>query len=121
MKPCGSAADEVGQVHVFGGFLNVGVGNPVGAQANVALDRASKQKRILQHHAESAAKRGQVHVFHVHAVDSDGAFLHVIEAQQQRNDRGLAGAGMSDDGYGFSRLDGERNVAENPVRLGGVA
>ena len=73
-------ADEVGQVHIFGGFLDVLVRDPLRAQANVALDRSGKQKRILQHHAEAAAKFGQVHFLYVDAVDSDRAFLHVVEA-----------------------------------------
>ncbi len=80
--------------------------------------RSGKQKRILQHHAETAAKFGQVHFFHIDAVDSDRAFLHVVEAHQQRDDRGLAGAGVADDGDGLAGFDGEGHIAENPVRLG---
>ena len=87
------------------------------AQADVAADRAAEEKRILQHDAEAAAQVAEVHFFHVDAVDADCALLHVVEAQQQRNERGLAGAGVADYGDGFSGLDGEGDVAEDPVGL----
>src|SRR6202035_598351 len=51
----------------------------------------------------------------VDAVDSDRAFLDIVKPQQQRDERGLAGAGVADDGYGFAGLDGEGYVAEDPV------
>ena len=95
--------------------------NPVRAQANISLDRAGEQERILQHHAEAAAQLGEVHLLDVHAIDADRAFLHVVEAQQQRDDRGLARAGVADDGDGFAGLDGEGDIAQNPVGLGGRA
>ena len=38
---------------------------------------------------------------------------------QQRDDRGLAGSGVADDGDGFAGFDGEGHIAENPVGLGG--
>src|SRR5207302_2842795 len=49
------------------------------------------------------------------AVDSDRAFLDIVETQQKRDERGLAGAGVADYGYGFAGFDGEGYVAENPV------
>ena len=70
-----------------------------------------------KHHAEAAAQIGEVHLFHVDAVDSDRAFLHIVEAQQQGNDRGLAGTGVADNGDRLAGFDGERNVAQNPVGL----
>ena len=118
LESLGKSADEVGQVHVFGGLFDVFVGNPVRAQANVAFDRSGKQKRILQDHAEAAAEFGEVHFFYVDAVDFDRALLHVVEAHQQRDDRGLAGAGVADDGDRLTGFDGEGNVAENPVGFG---
>ena len=69
------------KIHVFGGFFDVGVGDPLRAQPDVALDGSGKKKRILQDHAKAAAKLGKVHFLYVHAVDPDSAFLHVVEAQ----------------------------------------
>ena len=89
--------------------------NALGAEANISADRAAEQKWILQDDAEAAAQVGEIHFFHIDAVDADRAFLHIVETQQQRDERGLAGAGVADDGYGFSGLDGEGYVAEDPV------
>ena len=96
------------------------VGDPVGAEADVLLDRAGEQERILQHDAEAAAQIVEIHVADVDAVDADRALLHVVEAQQQRDDRGLAGAGVADDGDGLAGFDGEGDVAENPVGFVGA-
>ena len=84
-------------------------------EADISADRAAEQKWILQHHAEAAAQVGQVHFFDVDTVDSYCAFLDIVEAQQKRNQRGLAGAGVADDGHGFTGFDGKAYVAEHPV------
>ena len=91
--------------------------NALGAQPDVAADRAAEQERILQHDAEAAAQIGEVHLFHVDAIDADCAFLHVVKAQQQRDQRGLARAGVADHGDGFPGLDGEGDIAQHPVGI----
>ena len=118
LKPLGKRADEVGEIHIFGSLLDIVVGNPIRPQADVALDRSGKQKRVLKNHAVTATKFGEVHLLHVDAVDFDRALLYIVEAHQKRDNRGLAGAGVADDGNGFAGFDGEGDVAENPVRLG---
>ena len=67
----------------------------------------------------SPAKFGKIHLFYVDAIDFDCAFLHIIEAHEQRDDRGLAGARVADDSDSFTGFDGEGHIAQNPVRLGG--
>src|ERR1700685_3747263 len=62
-----------------------------------------------------AAEIGKFHLFDVDAVDVHGAFLNVVETEQQREECCLASAGVADDGYGFSGLDGEGCIAEDPV------
>ena len=115
LKAIGERADEVGEVYVLGGFFYVFVVDPVRAQADVAGDGAGEQERVLQDDAEAAAQIGEVHVLDIDAVDSDGAFLHVVEAHEQRDDGGFAGAGVADEGDGFAGLDGEADVAQDPV------
>ncbi len=96
-------------------FSTSSVLNALRSQADVAADRAGEQKWILQNHAEAAAEIGEVHVFDIDAVDPHCAFLHIIEAQEQGDDRGLARAGVADDGDGLPGFDGEGDIAENPV------
>ena len=55
LEAVGQRADELGEVHLFGGALHGGQIDILGAQAYVALDRAREQKRVLQHHAEACA------------------------------------------------------------------
>ena len=90
------------------------------AQPDILLNRSREQERVLQYHAEVAPQFVQIHFAYVHTIDADRSLLHVIKAQQQGKDRGLARAGVSNDGYRLSGLDGERNVAEHPVRLAGL-
>ena len=52
----------------------------------------------------------QIHFADVDAIDANGALLHVVEAQQQGDDRGFACAGVADDGDGLAGLDGEGDV-----------
>ena len=103
------------EIYVFSSLGHVLVLNTLGAQANVAADRSGKQERILQYDAEAAAQVGEIHFPDIDAVDAYRAFLHIIETQQQRNESRLAGTGVADDGHGFSGLDGEGHIAQNPV------
>ena len=95
------------------------VQNALGAQADVAADRSGEQEWILQNDAEAGAQFGEIHFFDIDAVDADGAFLDVVEAQQQRDERGFAGAGVAHNGDRFARFDREGYVAQDPVG-GGV-
>jgi hypothetical protein len=115
VEAVGQCPDEVRQVHVFGGLRDVGILNALGTQANISGDGAAEEKRILQDDSKTAAEIAEVHFFDVDAVDAHRAFLDVVETQQQRDQSCFAGAGVSDDGYGFPRLDGEGRIAQNPV------
>ena len=91
--------------------------NPVRAQANVIGNGAGEQERVLQHHAITPPQSVQVHVANIDAVNADGALLHVIKTQQQRDDGGLSRAGVANDGNRLAGLDGERHIAQHPVVL----
>ena len=95
--------DEVGDIDLFGGALDRLAGDVRRAEFDVVGDRAAEQEWVLQDHAAAAAQRLQVHLAHIHAVDSNRTLLHIVEAQQQRDQGGLAGARMADDGYGLAR------------------
>ena len=86
----------------------VGVPEP-----DVAGDRAGEQVDVLQHQAEHAraARRGPL--ADVDAVDRDAPLLHVVEPQQQVDDRRLARAGGADDRHALARLDVERHVLQH--------
>src|ERR1043166_5163574 len=81
------SVDEIGQVYIFGSFLDVGIMDTCGSKLDVAFDGAGKQERILQHHAISAAKVGPIHVLDIYSVNSDCTLLDIIETQEQRNNR----------------------------------
>ena len=57
----------------------------------------------------------EVELANVDAADADRSALDVVEAQQQTRQRGLAGAGVADDGDGFAGFDAETHVAQHPV------
>src|SRR6266849_6799209 len=96
--------------------LEVGIFNPLGAQPNISSYGSGEQERILQDGPEPGAQLFQVHVFDVDAIDADRAFLHVIEAHEERDQSGLARTRVADYGYGFSGVEDEADVAQNPIR-----
>ena len=88
------------------------------AEADVVGDGAGEEERVLQDDSEAAAECVEVLVADVDAVDEDLAVLDVVEAHHQRDDGGLAGAGVADDGGGFAGGDGEGDAAEDPFDVG---
>ncbi len=84
------------------GGLHLGVGGVGAAVADVLADRAVEQPRVLQNHRELAAQLGAVPVANVHAVDLERARVHVIEALEQLDERGLARARGAHDGHGLA-------------------
>ena len=77
--------------------------------------RAGEEERILQHHGEMLAQRGQIVLAQIDAVEQNLPGGHVVEAHHQAGQRGFAGAGVADDGHRLARLDGEGNVLQNPL------
>jgi len=62
---------------------------------------------VLEHEADEAAQLRHVQLTDVDAVDEDAAAIHVIEPQEQVDDRGLAGSGRADDPDALAWLDDE--------------
>ncbi len=91
-----------------------------GAEANVGFERAGEQEGVLQHDAELAPQILDVQFADIDAVEKDLAALDVVEAQQELNGGGFAGAGVADDGDGLTGLDAEGDVAQDPIVFAGI-
>src|SRR5215470_11429636 len=83
------------------------------AKPYVAANGSGKQMHILEHQPEQRAELVEIHRADVNATDRDASLLHVIEPQQQVDDRRLARAGGSDDRDALASVDGERHVPKN--------
>src|ERR1700730_2171708 len=66
-------------------------------EADVRRDRAAEEKRILQHDAELAAVRAQLHLAQVDTVHPHRALIRVVEAADESGERGLATSGLADE------------------------
>ena len=106
------ALDEI----VGGGHLRRGdhlvVAGVRAAVADVFHGVEREDHGILRHDADRAAQRLQRQVTHVHAVEADAAGLRIVEAQQQLEQGGLAGAGRADHGHRLAGADIEREMRQ---------
>ena len=96
------------------GALDGGAVDALGAEADVGFERAGEEERVLQHDAELAAQGVSVELAEVHTVEQNLAALDFVEAQQELDDGGLAGAGVADDGDGLAGAEVEGDVAQTP-------
>ena len=94
--------------------LQLGVAE-IGIEAQVVGHIAAEQKGVLQHHPEAAPQQGHRQLPDVHPIEQDPAGLGLVEATEQANDRGLAGAGGPHDRHMFSRGDAEGEVFEDRI------
>ena len=72
---------------------------------------------VLQHQAEQAAQIRETEAAHVDPVDPDAPTGDVVEAQQQVDERCLAGTRGADDADALTGANLEADVPENPVRF----
>ena len=54
-EPLRQATDEVRNVYAFCGRFHLFIRHPVRAQADIVLNSAAEQKRVLKHHAKPQA------------------------------------------------------------------
>ena len=88
----------------------------------VFADRALEEPCVLQHHAEEPVDILAPQLARRDAVDADAAAVHLEEAHEQIDHRGLARAGRADDGNLLARLHLGREVLDDDlVRRVGVA
>ena len=109
-------ADEVVRLGGAGRFAHFLVAGAFAAEADVVGGAAAEDHGFLRHQRDRAAQVIQGHRAQVDAIDADGAALRIVEAQQQREHRALAGAGRADQGDGFAGAHVEGEV----VQRGGV-
>jgi hypothetical protein len=88
-----------------------------GAEPDVAADGAREEMDVLQHESEASPKVARSMLADVDAVDRDAPLLHVVEAQQQVDDRRLAGPSRPDERDALPGLHLERHVPQH--RLAG--
>ena len=94
--------DEMGSIHVFRRLAHALIADTLIVQADVAGDRAGEDERILQHRPDVFSQVFLPHIAHIDAIDADRPFLYIIEARDQANKRGLAGARRTHKGNAFS-------------------
>src|SRR6266852_8197215 len=112
--------DEIGEADFADGSFDGVAVDAGGAEADVGFDGAGEEKGILEDDAELAAQVLEIDFADVDAVEQDLAALNVVEAEKERDERGLAGAGVADDGESLAGLDAERDVAEDPIVFAGI-
>ncbi len=95
--------------------LVAGIGPAV---EDVVADRAVQQRGVLRHQADLAAQRILRDVGDVLPVDEDAAALDVVEAQQQVDQRRLAGARAADQPDLLAGRDGQRQILDDPALAG---
>ncbi len=69
---------------------------------------------VLEDHADVRAQRVQVVLAQVVAVEQDAALVGVVEARQQLDQRGLAGAVLADQRQHLARLQREASGGAPP-------
>ncbi len=95
-----------------GGVFDLGVGGAGAAEADVLARRGGEDHRLLRDEGELAAQIGAAEVAQIDAVEADCARGRIEETHEQLEDRGLAGAGGSDEGDGLAGADVEIEFGE---------
>src|SRR4029077_10328468 len=79
-----------------------------------------EEEGVLKNDAEQAAEVLQIDFADVDAVEEDLAALNVVEAWEERDESGLSGASVADDGEGLAGLDAEGDITEDPIVFAGI-
>ena len=83
------ARNEVVGTHGACGALYLLATGILRAVADVFVDAAGKQERLLQHHRDATAQRVLRRVAHIHATDEHLPLPHIVEAVQQGHGGGF--------------------------------
>src|SRR5690242_17455374 len=78
---------------------------PRPAIADIVGDGCGEQHRLLRHDRQAAAQIVESQLTDVDSIDPHRAFLRIVEAQQQAEDRRLTRSGRAHDRYGLARRD----------------
>ena len=116
----GQRLDEVVRVGGVGGGNQVRLAGVGAAETQVVLDRAVEQVGVLRHDGDHPADRGRVERAQVLPANADRAALRVMQAQQQADDRGLAGAAGADDADALACGDAEGQALVGGASAAGI-
>src|SRR5690606_319449 len=83
------------------------------AKGDVGADGVGEKRRLLQDDADLRAQRVERDVANVVIVDRHAALQHVVEARDQVDNGGLAGAGRAEQGDDLSGRGVQRHVVQN--------
>ncbi len=112
----GQGRDEFVGVGGAGNGGEFGLGGIRAAETEIFLHGAVEQVGVLRNHRDRAADCVGLQSAQVAVADADGAGLRVVEAEQQADDGGFAGAAGADDADALAGGDGEGERA-----VGGAA
>ena len=95
------------------GLLDLLIRGALLAEANVFPNRHVEQHVFLEHHGHAAAQGFAGHPADIDAVDGDASFIRDIEAQDQIEQRALAGTAGADDGDALADIELEAEIVEH--------
>ena len=107
--------DEVVGVGNLGSFDDLLHGGVFDTEGDVVVEGVVEEDGLLVDVADELAQLGYAHGLDVAAVDEHLSLVDVVVAWNEVNQRGLSGAGLSDDGYGLALGDDEVDVAQHPL------
>ena len=113
MKSCAAAALAAAMISSSRGLRL--------AEGDVLADGAAEQGGLLQHDADLRAQRIERHIAQVVPVDGDAAFGRIVEARQQVDDGGLAGAGGAEQRNRLAGLGFKGDILQHRVAAAEIA
>ena len=109
----GQLHDEVMRIGKLGGSFDLLVRGIQPAVANVLPDRCREYISILKHDPQLTAQTVLVQLADIAAIYGDYAIINLIEAGEEIDNGGFAGACRADEGNGLAWPGGKRNVPQN--------
>ena len=106
----GSCQDEFVRLGGCGSLDDLLIGGAGAAEGDVFADGSGEEGRLLEDDADLAAQGLQGGAADVDAVDQDAAGGRVVEAREQVDDGGFAGAGGAEQGDHLAGLDVEVDI-----------
>ena len=97
-------------------LLNLLARRPWRSVGDVAGDALVEKNRFLRHDADLRAQRLEGDVADVESIHQDGAFLDVVKARDEVDERRLARAAQSHERDHFSGGNRERHIAKHVLR-----
>src|SRR5262249_58585933 len=115
------AGDELGGLSDLRRMAHLLLGGGLLAEANVLSDRAREEHGCLWDEADLGAQLFLPHLANIYAVYQHAAALHVVEARDHVDERGLASAGAADDGCDLAGSRAERDMRERRLLRAWIA